>query len=264
MTVNAAFLLALAFKMSVAAAFVVLASFAAERRGPLVGAMIATLPISAGPAYVFLAFEHGSDFIAASALSSLVTNAATAVYALAYAALAQRAGAFASIAGALLVWCAAWFATRGIEWTLARACGLTLVVFPVCLVLSSRFRHAPLRAPTRRWFDLPLRAGLVAILVLLVVVLSPYVGPALTGMLAVFPVVLTSLMVILHPRVGGRGAAAVIANAISGLVGFALALAALALAAVPLGAFAAMALALAISVGWNVMVFTARRRGIPI
>jgi hypothetical protein len=141
---------------------------------------------------------------------------------------------------------------------------LSVLVFPPCLILASRFRNVSLHAPARRWFDLPLRAGLVSVLVIVVVTASPYVGPALTGILALFPIVLTSLMLILHPRVGGRATAAVIANAISGLLGFGVALTALNLAAVPLGSFPALALALAISIGWNVMVFLARRRGIPI
>lgn len=264
MTLDTAFLLALALKMVITAGFVVLASLTAERVGPLVAAMVATLPIAAGPAYVFLALEHDGPFIAESALSSLVTNAVTAVYALVYAALAQRSGPWLSVGGALGVWGAAWLALRGIDWTLARGLLLTALVFPPCLVLASRFRNAPMRAPARRWFDLPLRATAVALLVSLVVVTSHTLGPALTGMLAVFPVVLTSLMVILHPRAGGRGAAAVIANAVSGLLGFGLALVALSVAAVPLGAPAAMALALAISLGWNMMVFAARRRGIPL
>ncbi|MBN8920567.1 MAG: hypothetical protein J0H62_07750 [Rhizobiales bacterium] len=262
--IESAVLAALALKLGVTALFVVSASLAAERVGPLVGAMVATLPVSAGPAYVFLALEHDAAFISDSALSSIVTNAITAVYSLVYATLAQRHGPALSIGGALAVWIAGWFASRGIEWTLIRAALLTAIVFPVCLVLASRYRNAPMRSPRRRWFDLPLRAGLVGALVTAVVALSHSVGPALTGMLAVFPVVLTSLMLILHPRVGGRGAGAVIANAISGLLGFAAALAALHVAAPVLGVWLALALTLAISVGWNVTVFTARRYGIPL
>src|SRR5918999_485457 len=49
---------------AVAAAFVVVATKAAERAGALIGAMIATLPIAAGPSYFFLALDHGPAFIA--------------------------------------------------------------------------------------------------------------------------------------------------------------------------------------------------------
>ena len=52
-------------KMAVAAAVVVGCSLLAERFGPLMAAMIATLPISAGPVYVFLALEHDAAFLSA-------------------------------------------------------------------------------------------------------------------------------------------------------------------------------------------------------
>ncbi len=48
-----------------------LASMVAERSGPLIGALVATLPVSAGPVYVFLALDHDAAFIAQSALASL-------------------------------------------------------------------------------------------------------------------------------------------------------------------------------------------------
>src|SRR4051812_49595435 len=80
---------------------------------------------------------------------------------------------------------------------------------------------------TRRWYDIPLRASLVATLVATVVVLSRWVGPSVSGVIALFPVVFTSMMLILHPRIGGRPTAAVIANGGRGLIGFWLSLAVL-------------------------------------
>ncbi len=104
----------------------------------------------------------------------------------------------------------------------------------------------PLRT---RWYDLVLRAALVAMLVGVVVSLSFRIGPAGSGILAVFPIVLISIMIILHRRVGGPPTAAVMANAVLGLVGFAFACVVLHFAAVPLGAAIGLTLALATSVG---------------
>lgn len=264
MTIDLAFLLGLALKMAVTAGFVMFASFMAERAGALMGAMVASLPVSAGPSYVFLTLDHDNSFISESALWSLVSNAATCLFALAYVAVAQRAGMLLSLATAMATWAVVWLVFAQIDWTFLRALVLMIVVLAVCLPLSSRYRHVPMPVPRRRWYDLPLRASLVALLVCLVVTLGSRLGPVVSGVLAAFPVVFTSLILILHPRVGGRPNAAVIANAISGLPGFAIALATVHLAAVPLGAPAALTLALAISIGWNVMVWTARRRGIPI
>jgi hypothetical protein len=88
------FFLLLALRMCVAAAFVVTASMIAERAGPVIGALIATLPVSSGPSYVFIALDHGPDFIAQSALSALPINAATVWLSLAYVILAQRFGSY--------------------------------------------------------------------------------------------------------------------------------------------------------------------------
>src|SRR5262249_38776881 len=96
------FVLSLAAKMAVTAAFVVLATSLAERAGAVVGAMIATLPIAAGPAYIFLSLDHAPEFIADSALSSLVVNAANCVFALVYTLLPQRRGLALSVVPSLI------------------------------------------------------------------------------------------------------------------------------------------------------------------
>ena len=83
-------LAAFASKIVLTAGIVVGAAMATERAGALLGALIVTLPISAGPAYFFLALDHGPEFIAASALGSRAINAANGVFGLVYAALAQR------------------------------------------------------------------------------------------------------------------------------------------------------------------------------
>ena len=83
--------------MAIAAAFVVSASIITERSGPVIGALVATLPISAGPSYVFLALDHDAAFIAQGALASLPINAATIFLGLTYAILAQRHSALVSL-----------------------------------------------------------------------------------------------------------------------------------------------------------------------
>jgi hypothetical protein len=113
------FLLTLGLRMAVTAAFVVTASVITERSGPVIGALIATLPISAGPSYVFLALDHDAHFIAEGALASLPINAATIFLALTYVVLAQRRGAFISCAAAVAVWIALASIIRSVQWSLA-------------------------------------------------------------------------------------------------------------------------------------------------
>src|SRR5690242_3111890 len=181
------FLLSLAVKMAVTAAFVVFATYLAERAGPVVGGMIATLPIAAGPAYIFLALDHGPEFIADSALSSLVVNAANCVFSFVYTLMAQRRGLVLSVVPALVAWLAFASLSRTLVWTTAGAVVFNAVVLGFCLAIGNRLRHVRMPLVTRRWYDIPLRAAMVALLVSTVVGLSGRVGPTITGMFAVFP-----------------------------------------------------------------------------
>src|SRR5436305_5429558 len=98
------FPLTLGLRMAITAAFVVSASVITERSGPALGALVATLPISAGPSYVFLALDHDAAFIAQGALASLPTNAATIFLGLTYVVLAQRHNLLVSYGAAAAVW----------------------------------------------------------------------------------------------------------------------------------------------------------------
>src|SRR5450755_4279936 len=118
MSPELAFILTLALRMAVTAAFVVTASVITERSGPVIGALVATLPISAGPSYVFLALDHDAAFIAEGALASLPINAATIFLGLTYVVLAQRHGALLSAAAAIAVWIALASSVRLFHWSL--------------------------------------------------------------------------------------------------------------------------------------------------
>ncbi len=255
------FLLVLAIKMAVAAAFVVTASFVAERSGALVGAMVVTLPIAAGPAYILLALDHGAAFVADSTVTSLAVHAASGIFGMAYVLAAQRRSFAVTIATAVATWIVCAVVIRAIAWSVSGAILLNVAAYGVCVPLAQRYLHVRMPLITRRWFDVPLRASLVAVLVGTVVMLGDSGGPQLAGLFAVFPIVMLSIMLILHPRIGGVATAAIIANAMWGLVGFALAVLTLHVTAVPFGAPLALASALAVSVAVNCIIFAVRRAG---
>jgi hypothetical protein len=260
MSPDLAFILTLALRMAITAAFVVSASIITERSGPVIGALVATLPISAGPSYVFLALDHDAAFIAEGALASLPINAATIWLALTYVVLAQRRSALVSCGGAVAVWVTLAALMRLVPWSLAGGLIVNAVTFAICLPLLRRFRHVKMPLITRRWYDIPLRASLVATLVATVVTLSRWVGPTVSGMIALFPVVFTSMMLILHPRIGGKPTAAVIANGGWGLIGFGIAIAVLNVTAPRFGSAVALSLALATCVSWNLGLWWNGRR----
>ena len=254
------FWLALTIKMAVSALLVSVATIIAERLGAVAGALVATLPVSAGPVYVFLALDHDAAFISASAVASLALNTATAISITVYVLTAQRRSLWISISLAITVWLAVTLALVPVHWTALSASVLNLVVFALCAWIVKPYGRVAMPPTIRRWYDFVMRAGMAALLVGAVVTPSFRIGPTGSGVLAVFPVIYTSIMLILHRRVGGPATAAVLANAVFGLAGFGAALLTLHLAAVPLGSTLALIAALSVSVAWNAGLYIARHR----
>ena len=252
--------LALTTKMAVTALFVTAATIIAERLGAIVGALVATLPFSAGPVYVFLALDHDATFISASALTSLALNGATAIFLTVYVLAAQRRSLWISISLAFSAWLSAALALGAVAWTAFPAFVFNVIAFSLCFFIVKPFCLVHMPTTTRPWYDFVLRAAMVALLVGAVVALSFRIGPTGSGVLAVFPIIYTSIMLILHRRVGGPAAAAVLANAIPGLAGFGVALLTLHLAAIPFGSALALILALGVAVAWNASVYAVRLR----
>jgi hypothetical protein len=260
MSPDLAFILTLVLRMAITAAFVVSASFITERSGPVIGALVATLPISAGPSYTFLALDHDAAFIAQGALTSLPINAATIYLGLTYTLLAQRHSLLVSYGAAATVWIGSAALIASTQWSLWGGLAVNAVTFAICTPIMQRYRHARMPPVARRWYDVPLRASLVAMLVAVVVTLSGRVGPGISGILALFPAVFSSMMLILHPRIGGPATAAVIAHSVWGMMGFGLAIAVLHVGALHLGSVAGLCLALATCVIWNLMLWWIGRR----
>jgi hypothetical protein len=254
------FALTLLVKMAVTAGFLLAATIIAERAGPLVGGLFATLPISAGPVYVFLAMDHDAHFIGQAALGSLTTNAINVAFAVAYAVLAQKRSMSASLTGAYAVWVVLFYATTFVPWSLPLALVLNAAMVAIAMWIVHPLRDVRVAAVQARWYDLLLRAALVAVLVGTVVTLSFTIGPRLSGSITVVPIVLTSIIIILHRRIGGPATAAILANAVVGLGSFGIAIAALYLTAEQLGSPLALSLTLAISIGCNLMLYVMRKR----
>ncbi|HEV3246583.1 MAG TPA: hypothetical protein VG124_05225 [Beijerinckiaceae bacterium] len=255
------FWLTLAVKLAASAGIVVTASFLVERSGPFLGAMIATLPISAGPAYVFLALEHGPDFIAQSSLASLSVNAATILFLTLYARLAPHHNAVVSLGTCYLLWIACTIAITTMGPPLPGVLVMNAAAFTLGFVV---LRHATREGatpykPKPRWWDVPARVVAVMTIVITVLVVGQVLGPRAAGIAALMPVVLTSLAVILHPRIGGAATSVVFAHSLPGMVGFALSLLVLHLSVVALGSPAALILALATCLAWNGMLILERR-----
>jgi hypothetical protein len=138
------------------------------------------------------------------------------------------------------------------DWHFAEVCVLFVAAFGAAIFGLRRYAEvteSP-RIPRAR-YDLALRALLVALVVLATTAAAQTLGPAATGVVATYPVVFTSLILILQPRCGGPFTAAMLVNGLKGLLGFGVALVVLHLAAARMSAAPALLLALAVSLGWN-------------
>ncbi len=254
----------LLLKMASAAAVVVACSLIAERTGPKIAAMIATLPISLGPVLFFLALEHEPAFLAESAHGTMNANAANAGFILAYVLSAQRFSTLPSLAVALAGWVVVMLGVRALVLPALPLTLLAVAALAAVHRIVRRYLAARPSVPARlTWYAIPLRAVCVAALVGIVTVASDRVGANWSGILAGIPLVLSSLIVILQPRIGGAAAAAVIGNGALGLVGAGLGLAALYFVAVPFGSAPALLIGLLLSVGWNMGLLALARRPAP-
>lgn len=258
-------LLPLLLKMGLAAMIVVLASLAVERTGPMIGALIATLPVAGGPAYVFLAMEHGPEFIAAGTLASFPAMIGQAAYQVVYVRVAQHQRMLLSLGCALATWVAVAFAMRWLDgafhWGFAILAPLAFLGFGLAhLAVRPYLGWRGGARPRRRWFDIPLRAVAVMLVTGTTILAGRFAGPSLAGLAATMPTVFTSLILILHPRIGGPNTAAVVASGVAGMGGFTAGLCFLHLTAVPLGSVVALCGTLGMCVAWNIGLLLLQRR----
>jgi hypothetical protein len=253
------FWVSLLAKMLATAAIVVAVSALVERVGPFLGAMIATLPISAGPALVFVAMDHGPAFLEASARTGLPAFAGTAIFAAVYARLAQHYRTLISVGGALAAWLIATILITRQPWSVGGALALHAAVFGAAIWATRSVRQAASVRVAGRIWDIPFRAMIVMSLVATVVIMGRLLGPEAAGMTAVAPMVFASVGLVLQPRVGGAVPAAMMANGLLGIIGLVAALAFLSLSATALGSSAALSLALLICVLWNLFLVGMRQ-----
>ncbi|MDX2144669.1 MAG: hypothetical protein SFV19_15040 [Rhodospirillaceae bacterium] len=250
-----AFWIALTAKAVSTALVVVAASVVAERVGPKWGGLVACFPVSAGPAYVLLALQHDARFIAESALASLACGVATWAFLASFVTFAQRRGLWPSLLGALGVWFVLAATVRAVPWSVTGAALANVAAFIIAVRLTPRtVAHGAALTRPPSWAELPVRALLVGLFVAMVVTVSDAIGPAVTGIAAVFPITLSSLAVVLNRSFGVAGAAAALRGAIKPIIGIACGLTVLALTPLALGVWPALGVSLLAALAWPMIM----------
>jgi uncharacterized membrane protein (GlpM family) len=257
---NPIFWYGLAFKIALTATIVVAASVVVERSGPFIGSLIAALPTAGGAALIILAIEHPPDFIAASAVGSLIANAVCAAFALTYAMLAQKRSLAVSLGGAFAVWLTGAMLSRLVDWSVTGAVLLNAAVYPLAILAGRRFRaEGAIKRVSLTARDLAWRAGVVTFCVIIVTAASHSIGSYFSGVFAFFPVAMGSFFVILHPRIGGRASASVAAHVLTPLIGLGLGLLVVHLLAELVGVWWSYAAGLSVGLIWNALLWLSRR-----
>ena len=228
------------------AAIVVAATVAAERAGPFWGGLVAAFPVSAGPAFVMLALEQDQAFLTDAAITAAAGVSAVAPFLVAASYLAARAPVWTALGGGLLAWFAMALPMALVDWQVWSVVALSVIVFPIAFRLTRpilRINHQP-KTLVPRWYDIPVRAFAVGVFVAAVVSLSTFLGAEATGLGAVFPITFSSVLVILHLRLGGPSAAKTLASGLRTVSGMAPVLLIMALTIEAWGAVIGLSLAL--------------------
>jgi hypothetical protein len=251
----------LLLRMGIVAVFVVTIAVLAEKLGPFLGGMVASLPLYTGPIYLMLALERDAQYLWASTVGSIAICGANPVYVLAYC-IAARAGfgTAAAISAALGAWVTCAVIVQTSQWQLVEALLFVVPIYAVAVPLAQGYtRGIAIRQAERGWIDLPLRAVLCGGLSGVVIVVSAFVPAHVTGILSVLPVLMTSLIMVLHPRIGGPATAALLAHTLGGLIGMVLAFTVVNLSILHIGPPLALSIGLAITVLWNISLIVIRR-----
>jgi hypothetical protein len=163
-----------------------------------------------------------------------------------------------------MAWIAAAVPISAVAWTPVMAFLLNVVVYGAGILITRPAartilaRSAVVARP--RPLDLVVRAAAVALFVTGVLALSAVLGPARTGVIAAYPLTLTSTFVILHRRVGGAAMARLAGITVRGVFGFGLTLLTVHLMVRPFGAAAALAGALLVSLVYSAGLLALQRR----
>jgi hypothetical protein len=237
----------LAVKLLLAPTFVVGASLAARRFGPLVGGLVGGLPVVAGPILLAYALAHGSAFAAGAAAGTLLGLISLTTFVVVYARLAARAFWTLCMLAGWFAFAAATLAFTAVSVPAGAAFGMVTVAILVGLALLPRpVSTVRTHAAPPAW-DLPLRAVCAAALVLTLTAIAGWLGPQLSGLLAPFPIIATVLATFTHAQRGSDELLRLLRGLVSGFGAFALFCFTLAVSLRTLGTAGAFVLASALA-----------------
>ena len=244
-----------AYKAVLTATTVALLLAVAQLFGRRLAGILAGLPTVTGPALVWLALDHGTDFAVEAALGSVAASALCGLFAVGYERASRRFGPLVAVLAACMASLAPLPLLVG--WSGAPGSPLLLLcaVMTVCTLcvawIPATSAHGDIVAPPsrRRALELWITAGVSGLVSGTTALAAPEVGPFWAGVLASPPLIAAAVAIHLHVAAPPRGDGAVArflrgyAAGLIGRSGFAALFAAL---LAPTGVVAAVLIATAI------------------
>lgn len=209
----------LLLKLLIVPALIALVTLAGRRWGPGVAGWLSAFPIVAGPILWFVALEQGAAFAAQAAVGTLSAVLGMLAFGLSYAWAARRwswplslATGYAGYAVAVVV----------LDWWKATLPAAAIVVLAGLLLAPRCYPVFPATAkpPSKPANDMLLRMSLGAMLVLLVTYFAASLGPELSGIFAMFPVMGTVLVLFTHRSAGAEAAVQLLRGMVLGFYAF--------------------------------------------
>jgi hypothetical protein len=211
--------LTLALKLFLVPSLIYMVTLAGRRWGPGVAGWISAFPVVAGPILLTVALEQGNAFAASAAQGTLMAVIAVVVFCVAYAWASGAFGVAGTLGCAFAAYAAAVAALNMTSmpptWSFLAVLG-TLSIAPR---LFPRVAAPALTSKPSR--DMLWRMVSAAALVLLVTFGAARLGPKLSGIFAMFPVMGSVLTSFTHAQQGRAHAVALLRGMILGYVGFA-------------------------------------------
>jgi len=199
------FLLKLVLSFLIGGLWITVASVAAERMGSKIGGVIGGLPSTAVVAFGFIGWTQGAEKVHDVATTFPLAFAANAFYLVAYAALSPR-GLWAGIGAALLTWLSG---EALILWLDVQSVWVSIVVWVAALVIAYWVLERGLGVSSHERIRIRYTAGqmlgraaFAGGIVALAVLGSQVGGPIWGSILAAFPALYTSTLILVSRSAG--------------------------------------------------------------
>jgi hypothetical protein len=194
----------LILKLTIVPLFILLVTLAGKKWGTQLAGLLGGLPVVAGPIVVFLALEQGQAFGAVAATSAIASVVALLAFGVAYSWFCLSKTWSVAYLLSLMVWLLTAFLLSQLMLTPLLALSLALTAILLTPVLLPKVLHEPSGSNSLK--DLPWRLISGAVLTLAVTQSAQLLGENWSGILAVFPVIGSVLVIFTHCN---QGAAAV-------------------------------------------------------